>query len=229
MDPASFTKLPVSISTARLQPYIDACEGNLDQALRLYTWNIEASASFWGELHVLEISLRNTIHDCMRQRFSQEDWWVNLGVKLTYPQTEMLAVALGKAAENARRNNRSLLADDVIAASVFGFWNAFLGSAKKLQFETLYWQPFLKNAFPGFSGTRRNLYKELDYIRLFRNRVAHHEPIFSRFLIGDHNRILNIAKVIDPEIADYMDSHSRVIECLSRKDRAVTKGFATRF
>ncbi len=50
-----------------------------------------------------------------------------------------------------------------------------------------------------------------------------------RFLIGDHNRILRIAGYIDSEIADYIKSHSRIVESLSRRDPAVLKGIDTRF
>ncbi len=152
MDPALFSNLPNSISQVRLEPYLAACSGDMNQALRLYTWNIEASASFWGEMHVLEISLRNSIHDEMTSKYGKADWWTDPHVKLTYAQQQML-----------------------------------------------------------------------------KKGIAHHEPIFTRFLIGDHNLILRISRYIDVEISDYIKSHSRVVDCLRRRDRAVIEGFETSF
>ena len=229
MDPALFSNLPNFISQSRLEPYLNARSGDLKQALRLYTWNIEASASLWGELHVLEISLRNTIHDRMIQQFGKAEWWTDKKVKLTYPQKIMLKTAVKNANENATRKKRTTVPEDVVANSFFAFWTAFLGPAGLLQFETLYWQPFLKYAFPNFTGSRKDLFNDFDHVRLLRNRIAHHEPICMRFLIGDHNRILRIAGYINNDIAQYIKSHSRIIESLERRDSAVIHGAGTRF
>jgi hypothetical protein len=61
--------------------------------------------------------------------------------------------------------------------------------------ESRLWNPHLFKLFPGLSSTkivRANLMRlnsSLEVIRLLRNRVAHHEPVFSRNLAEDFTRI----------------------------------------
>jgi hypothetical protein len=42
----------------------------------------------------------------------------------------------------------------------------------------------------------------LDYLRTFRNRIAHHEPIFGRHLAADYTSILEVAGWICPDTRD---------------------------
>jgi hypothetical protein len=228
MDPSLFPNLPKSISSARLAPYLTARSGNLDQALRLSTWNIEASASLWGELHVFEIALRNAIHDHMILEVGKTDWWTDPQVKLTDFQFEMLGVATKKALKIATDKKRTLTPGDVIATSLFGFWTAFFGPEIKNETDPEF-PPLLRAVFPNYANQKVDFTDDFNRIRDARNRIAHHEPIFSRFLIGDHNRILRIAGYIDSDIADYIKSHSRIVESLGRRDAAVIQGIATRF
>jgi hypothetical protein len=67
---------------------------------------------------------------------------------------------------------------DVVAALPFGFWSGLLAPGGSAQYETKYWQTFLHKAFPQFLGPRSQLYRDVDSLRLFRNRIAHHEPVF---------------------------------------------------
>lgn len=72
MDPAAFHSLPIAISAPRLAPYVRATTTH-GEALRLYTWNIEAAAAMWGPIQVLEISLRNIIHAQLVLKFDIPD------------------------------------------------------------------------------------------------------------------------------------------------------------
>ena len=129
----------------------------------------------------------------------------------------------------AKKHSRSVVADDVVAALTFGFWGGLLASGGPLQFETAYWQPFLHRAFPHYVGSRADLHIDVNSLRLFRNRIAHHEPVFNRHLAADHATVVRVAGYIHPDCATYIDSHSRVPEVLARKARAVDHGYATRF
>jgi hypothetical protein len=49
----------------------------------------------------------------------------------------------------------------------------------------------------------------------FRNRIAHHEPIFARHLEQDYKNILEISGWISPQKRHWIETHSRVPEMLA--------------
>jgi hypothetical protein len=65
-DSANRPHLPTlrsRLSEERLAPFDSATGGDLIASLRLYEWNIAASAAFFESLHVLEVVLRNALHE----------------------------------------------------------------------------------------------------------------------------------------------------------------------
>jgi hypothetical protein len=51
-----------ALSPERLSTYLAAANGDHAAALRLYVWNTEVSAAFYGPLQALEIVVRNAFH-----------------------------------------------------------------------------------------------------------------------------------------------------------------------
>lgn len=229
LDPASINGLPNLISPSRLRPYLDACSGNSTYAVRLYTWNLEVSAAFWGEIHVLEVTLRNAIHEQLTHRYRRDDWWQDRRAKLHHAMRSQLDHAIGEAANTATKKKRPAVAGDVVAALSLGFWSGFTGSGKGLQYETLYWQPALHKAFPNYDGQRANLSKSLESIRLFRNRIAHHEPIFRRHLAADHQSIVRVAGYLSADASAYIAALTRVPGVLARRATVVQGGVGCSF
>ena len=50
------------ISNKRLEGYLGASNNTLKFKLHRYSYNIDLSQSFYPNLHLLEVSLRNTLH-----------------------------------------------------------------------------------------------------------------------------------------------------------------------
>jgi hypothetical protein len=63
------------------------------------------------------------------------------------------------------------------------------------------------------------LYKEVNSLRLLRNRIAHHEPIFRRHLAADYQNILRVAQSISSELEGYIESQSKVVVTLKCRKR----------
>ncbi len=67
------------------------------------------------------------------------------------------------------------------------------------RYEQPLWNRALRRAFPEFARikkrkpTRNEIAQRFDYIRVFRNRIAHHEPIFTRALANDYKSLLEAA------------------------------------
>lgn len=200
-----------ALSPARIAPYERACAGDLRATLRLYAWNIEASGAFYGLLHVLEVNLRNALHAELCDLFGRDDWWHAPNARLHYSALAKVAHAKDKCRQQGKRATP----DDMIPELMFGFWVSLLG--KGLDYENGLWRPALHRAFPAYRGMRRPLHEKLELVRLFRNRIAHHEAIHQRHLEADHASIMRIIGFVSPETASCIASWDRVPEVLARR------------
>lgn len=225
LDIATLTDLPRLCSAARLGPYLAACNGDRAGALRLYAWNIEMTAAFWGPIAVLEIAVRNTMHDALRA--GRNDDWRNDEAVHLMPR-ERRAVD-GATDTLARRGVARPTADQVVAATSFGFWvgltDAGVPRHPTLSYETVLWQPRLRTAFPHLGTLRRKgLHRLLDDVRRFRNRLAHHEPIHTAPLGRIRDDITRIAGIVSPDAERLIVDSSRIDPVLARRDEALNAG-----
>ncbi len=84
------------------------------------------------------------------------------------------------------------------------------------------WRPALRSAFPHAARiSRKKVHAPLNFLRAFRNRIAHHEPIFSRHLKKDYQSVLEITSWIAPYKRDWIVAHSRVPEVLATPPASV--------
>ena len=108
------------LSLPRLAPYLNASCGDADAAMRLYWWNVEISAAFFGPLHCVELALRNALHARLAARFGRPDWWA------TAPLNQQASDTVADLAAKLRRRVGVISADDVVAGLSFGFWVGLL-------------------------------------------------------------------------------------------------------
>ncbi len=209
------TALEMCLSTERFATYFDAAGRDRRKALQLYTWNAAISAAFYGPLQGLEVALRNAMHRELSQTYGPS--WYDNRTDCDLDQGALRDVAKAKKSLADRR--RPLEPGRIVAELSFGFWVSLVGRGykgappdmAKRNYEMTLWRPALRRSFPHRAIARAALHKTLDPLRRFRNRIAHHEPIFSRDLAGDHQSILHVAGWIDPHLAAWMNHHSRVL------------------
>lgn len=223
MDPATVAALPSSLSAKRFERYQRTWPKRDDVAIRHYVWNIELSSTYWGPICILEVALRNAVHDAMRKG-RRDDWWNE--TQLAEYEARSLKRTIDKIFEKTKVEPN---ADDVVAATSFGFWVGMLGGGVPRHpvwnYETKFWQSRLHKAFPGITiNDRKWLHGELLHIQTFRNRVAHHEPI-SHF---QHDvmirRIADVLGALDPNLSDYVLGAERVTSAVARKRAVLTSG-----
>lgn len=200
------------ISHPRFETYLNAKNGNEEKAMQLYLWNTAVSAAFYGPLQALEVTLRNAVHSQLAKRYG-DDWYDN-------PQSGLTTDAKKKILNAKQKLDRNCNSPDIIAALSFGFWVSLLGKGKykdgqgkiiAKNYEMSLWRPALHRAFPhADSLTRRQAHQKVKYLRDFRNRIAHHEPIFKRHLEQDYNSILLVTGWIECFKRDWIDRYSRV-------------------
>lgn len=168
-----YSDYEIVFSKARLNRYLIACKGNHTKALSLYRHNIKLCQKFYGILNVFEVVLRNAINNHYQRYFCDQDW-----IKHQCAEGGMLAIAPQKNEIErtiAMLDRQGKYSNDRLVASVsFGFWTYLFNR-----------NPFrrggmnLLQIFPNktFGLAQRPIYNELQEIKSFRNRIAHHEAI----------------------------------------------------
>ena len=210
-----------ALSPERLNTYRDAVEKkDRKLALQLHAWNTAIGAALYGPLQSLEITLRNAMNCQLISKFGVS-WYEHMNDVFDTGALSRIAKAR-KELEGAGRN---VSASRIVAKLPFGFWVLLTGRGgprygrSKSNYEMMLWRPALRLAFPYCDSLSRNdVYKSLNRLRDLRNRIAHHEPIFTRNLEADHEEILKLVGWICPEMAELIKQHSRVLELLPFRD-----------
>jgi hypothetical protein len=209
-------ELSLVLSAPRLARYVEASHRNRRLALSSYRWNAEVSAAMMVPLHLCEVILRNAISEAIENVYGPNWWVVGSGFERSLPH--------GRAGYSAVDDLNKARAGHATASKVipdlkFMFWVTMFTS----RHDGRLWNPLIKSLFPnlppswGPSMSRRVLYQQLDAIRILRNRIAHHEPIFMRDLAADYRRLQKVVSWRSKEASRWMDSFQTVTAILARK------------
>ena len=201
------------LSPGRFSTYLRAADEDGEKAARLYAWNTAVCAAFYGPLQALEVALRNAMHERLAERYGAE-WYDNAEVCLNDKHRGQVE----EAKERLRQTGKAVTPPHVVAALSFGFWVFLLTR----NYNQRLWRPTLRGAFPYVEKvTRQEAFVLLIELLEFRNRIAHHEPIFASPLRKRHSDILKIIGWISPCKRDWVVAHSRLEEVLDMpRDRA---------
>jgi hypothetical protein len=156
----------------------------------------------------LEISLRNSIHHVMQQDTGQAHWYDNF--PLIQPKEQE---SIEEAKKNLKRWKKQVTPARVIAELTFGFWVRLSASS----YEKTLWVKHLYKAFPEMKPPDRGTaFHRLDMIRTLRNRIAHHEPIFTRSVHQDYLQIVEAIRWICPVTAAWVEATNSFQRTLRR-------------
>lgn len=206
------------ISPPRFSRYLIETGGNRDRAMQLYCWNSDVSAAFYYTLQFCELAIRNAAVEAIEAQFGG-NWHLSLGFRHTLPvpppgSRRYFAIRdLQACASNLPTSGK------VVAELKFAFWGSLFVSAQ----DGRLWSPHLANIFPGLphpisvSHAREKLYNDIETIRKLRNRIAHHEPVFSRNLADDHHRIMNIIHWRRPAAAQWLNGVEKISGLLNNR------------
>lgn len=208
--PDELRELPEAISGPRFATYLQACGNDHVRALTLYHWNLEISAAFLVPLQICEVAVRNGVVEAIEGVHGPNWPWSNGFLR-------SLPVPRNGRHYNPEVNLRSLAAalptvGKIVAELNFAFWEKVF---TKGQDERL-WRPHLRAAFPGVPAglevplARAQAHQALRDVRKFRNRIAHHEPIFARDLTADYDRLRTLVEWRRPAVAGWVDKAERV-------------------
>lgn len=193
------------LSPSRLTPYLAARGGSRQEAVTLYDWNTRVGAAFFESIHYLEVGLRNAMDETVSTTLGAG--WLSPTSRLLTPRSRKAVVlALHHAGGPTAPHGK------LVAELPFGFWWSLLAD----EYNRRLWQPALQHAFDG-PVRRRKLHAELDDLRRLRNRIAHHEPIHSRPLEADFDRVLDLATRVGTALGRHIAATSRVPAVLAQR------------
>jgi len=212
-DPAGINELEASVSSPRLSTYVRRSEGgSKEAALKLYLWNAQISAKFHFPLQIAEITLRNALHRELTTAYGP-DWHAAADLPLQQPEKSKIS----RAEKDIRRKGRSLTSDRVVAALSFGFWTTLIGKGNRGSYHNQLWVPTLNKAFKKASvKNRSDIHSKYDQLRQLRNRIAHHEPVFSQDLEGEYRNTLDLISWHCPVTAKWVEHHCGIVDCLNK-------------
>lgn len=210
-----------TLSESRLSTYKknNLCDASDEQSLGLYLWNTQLSGHFFPILQILEVSLRNAIHnayieseqDTIEANYHQDEW-VNEKSKIdslwfTKIYTRQNNIngfnQISRAKKDIQNENKQENANNYIGKLTFGFWvnmtnknHRSSNNATQSPIIEL-WPKLTKKVFPNAIdrfGNRlsiNNINTHLHTINKLRNRIAHHEPIWKAEDLYDSNDAIN--------------------------------------
>jgi hypothetical protein len=168
-----------AVSDSRLAGFRRAPTDTEDQIVGRYLWNVVLSEAILTPLHFLEIALRNSFNDYFARRFGNL-WFVDRQVLFPQDRGTVFDVQLDLEEEGKDPDDSGR----VIAGLMLGFWLRLLDKRYAKNGQRRLWDTALDQIFPylnppgkpsrGIGFVRSRLYS----VRLLRNRVAHHEPIW---------------------------------------------------
>lgn len=207
--------LPDVISAPRFATYLQATGNHRADALALYQWNLELSAAFIVPLQICEVAVRNGVVEVLEKVHGANWPWSNGFIRSLpvpkkpwhyNPQTDLRTVAA-----------RMPTAGKVVAELKFAFWEKTFTAGQ----DNRLWFPHMRTAFPGIPAARSipmaraDAFAALQALRELRNRIAHHEPIFTRDVAVEYQRIYQMVQWRNPTAAAWMDRIQKVMALIS--------------
>ena len=163
-------------------------------------------------LHICEVVI-NTVSDALTAVYGDRWPWSTVfetslpggSIRGYDPRSDLQAVRRQQATTGK-----------VVPELKFVFWQKMFTSRYDVRVQDVHLQAVLPNLDPAktVAQLRQQIYLELDHVRILRNRIAHHEPIFRRNLTDDLDKIAALVGFRCKVTADWMMQCQRVGELL---------------
>lgn len=139
-----------------------------------------------------------------------DPWYRNTNIPLSAQSQIKVREAIRRMTDSRRQPE---VHGGVVAELTMGFWWSLLAPG----YHRTLWGPALKkDAFE--SGTQVTaLHSAVEDLLRLRNRIAHHEPIHGRDLLGDYHLLLRTSERISPRLAWWIDSTTTVPSVLAKR------------
>lgn len=217
-SPGELHHLPNVLSAPRFATYLQRSENNREDALQLYLWNLKISAALMVPLHIVEVTLRNAVVEAI-ESVHGGTWPWSAGFLRSLPNPTPPNYSPQRDLNVL--GSKHTTSGKIIADLKFVFWERMLTK----RHDGRIWNEHFATVFPNAptnrqaSTLRNEVYSHVNEVRELRNRIAHHEPIFSRDLRADLGRMDTIVRWRNNETADWMAKINGTSELLESDPR----------
>lgn len=232
MKSSNRKKIIGALGDPRIKPYLEASGGNEKDALALYRWSVELTASIQETLGVTEVLLRNSI-DVQLRKWNNEQLGRSASWLLESPASPLRSMTNGKRNEALRRAEKSATCrsashfrhgeevthDDVLAHTMFGMWKDILpnhspgADPEKTENKNrmTLWEDAVKNAFPCAEDPEgEKTYWRVAHLHKLRNRVSHMDSLLNVDVLDVTRDAFALVGSIDPVLANWLTGTSTV-------------------
>ena len=182
----NITKCELLFSQLRFSKYLNSCNGNVEDAISLYKYNIQASQALYPLISVFEITLRNGIDRVLIKHFKDNNWLLTKRHEFAYHPNmvykdsrgnivsdEFFAERLKKIEARLTHLGIPISHGKLLSELTFGFWVKFFDTSA---IKVLRGAPL--DAFVNKPHKKLALvHSHLNAVVTLRNRIAHNEPI----------------------------------------------------
>lgn len=212
-DSTLLQALDTSLSSSRLAPYLSLADNDPVYAHQLYLWNARLAKSFLYPLGVVEVAVRNSMHNALSAAFGTEEWVISPNLHYTYFTPQSLTSHGSSKGRLKKSKGRDPSPDEMVAGLNFDFWSNILRPEY-----TPMWQMnnALQAAFP-LMAPAPDLAKArlaIADVNHFRNRIAHHEPIHHLDIREKLTLLQSVLGFICTDTAGWMKECSTVMQTL---------------
>jgi Abi-like protein len=211
---ANLDKLKKAISPARMNRYVSLANGDLRLAIRLHSWNAAVAGSLLPTLHITEVVIRNVAMRRLAAKYGKH--WYNNNDFLVYRlgQSKLSEQLRDVYQDEIKKGHRGDLSDYITSELTFGFWvNVF---TKK--FHPHLWQAQIHTIIAGFPSKKNinDLHSGVEFVRSFRNNVAHHKDLTCKPTKQNYQKTLDVIEMICPktrDVAEKISAFQAVWQC----------------
>lgn len=198
------------LSAPRFGVYLTRSGNDASRALRLYQWNARVASALLHDIGHLEVLIRNRYDPRLLSLYpdwtdlSSTLWTLETGFAQTQASqresNEFSLREISKARRGAGTHGH------VVANLNFGFWTALTRSER----DATVWTPILSAVYPGM--TRGQVHNNMRKLNVFRNRLAHWEPVFTRTtgLMRQLQLMDDMFLALDSDVRDWVGANSEV-------------------
>lgn len=210
--------LEQNCSVERLGRYLGKVANDELAAEFLYVANSKISESLYPLLSVLEVSLRNCVHNKLSSKYGRGEWWASDELRGSHhfqASLDKIERARHKLyMRGAAPSKAHVKVVQLVAEVSLGFWTDLFSE----DLSALLWSDLLAGFahIPSDQRKRRKVAKPLLNIKNLRNRVMHHEPILFDETVSPnvlHEQGCVLISWISPEMRQWlarMDRFSNV-------------------
>lgn len=166
-----------TLSLPRMSTFDKEVAGTQVSSLELYNWNAQLASALMYPFHIFEVSVRNAVSDALSKVHSS-NWHTAQSFRRSLKSNQHGYCPIDDLSKIANKH-QSL--NKVIPELKFVFWEKLFTS----RFQKQIWDKHFHHIFPNHAclgstsaESREHIRRCIESVRLIRNRVAHHEPIF---------------------------------------------------